>query len=162
MELDGAPISIEYELFTSADQLPQDEQELLSKAMEVADGAYAPYSGFLVGCALGLESGEILTANNQENIAYPSGLCAERTALFFAGAHGKGKDIRKIAVRGRSVSTEVNVPVTPCGACRQVMVEYEKLAGKPFTVIMQGEKGNILRIKGVSKSLVPFGFDIDF
>ena len=106
-----------------------------------------------------LDDGEIILGNNQENKAFPSGTCAERTALFFAGSLGK---IRKIAVSAKSLTKPVNVPVTPCGACRQVMLEYEQMAGIPFIVLMQGETGPVLRVEGVASSLLPFGFDVDF
>ena len=154
-------INIVYELL-AADELPQDEQDLLGAALQITDGAYAPYSRFKVGCALGMKAGETITANNQENVAFPSGLCAERVALFYAGAKGLQKGIRKIAVRGDSMDKLIEQPVTPCGACRQVMLEYERLAGIDFVVLMQGKTGKVLRVKGVAKSLIPFGFDIEF
>ena len=157
-----ASIKISYEVFDNAGELPADEANLLARAETAAEGAYAPFSEFNVGCAIELKEGEIMTGNNQENLAYPSGLCAERVTLFFANASGKGKDIRKIAVRAFSKNVDVNVPVTPCGACRQVMLEYERMAGRPFIVLMQGAKGKILRVSGVENSLLPFGFNIDF
>ena len=155
-------INIEYEIFDNAADLPADEVQLLAQAETAASGAYAPFSEFNVGCAIEMESGEVMSGNNQENLAYPSGLCAERVILFFANSQGKGKDIRKIAVRAFSKNVDVDVPVTPCGACRQVMLEYERMAGQPFIVLMQGAKGKILKVTGVENSLLPFGFNIDF
>ncbi|MEM7039035.1 MAG: cytidine deaminase, partial [Bacteroidota bacterium] len=95
--LDNA-LNIEYELL-DRDALPEDEQSLLKKAYEASQNAYAPYSRFLVGCALQMKDGSVLTGNNQENPAFPSSLCAERTALYYAGAQGLGDKIRKIAIR---------------------------------------------------------------
>ncbi|MEL6654078.1 MAG: cytidine deaminase, partial [Bacteroidota bacterium] len=108
-------ISIQYELFDSVTDLPEDEALLLESALRATDTAYAPFSNFLVGCALQLADGSIITGNNQENIAFPSGMCAERTALFYAGSLGKGADIRKLAVRARTEHKALNVPVMPCG-----------------------------------------------
>lgn len=155
-------VQISYTLHDSADDLDPAEQELLRTALAASRGAYAPHSEFHVGCAIRFADGEILTGNNQENLAYPSGLCAERIALFHAGSQGKAKDIRTIAIRATSNRRPVDRPVTPCGACRQVMLEYEHLAGQPFTVLMQGENGSILRLNGVADTLMPFHFDIDF
>ncbi len=155
-------IKIFFEEIQSINELPADEQMLLKQAKIATENAYAPFSHFYVGCALLLKNGEVILGNNQENIAFPSGICAERNALFAAGAAGKGNQILKIAITAKSNQKRVNQPVTPCGACRQVMVEYEKLSGEPFTILMQGQEGPILRTKGVSQSLLPFSFDIDF
>ncbi len=153
-------LSLKYEQFTDRSELPEDEKQLLEKAFEASRLAYAPYSEFFVGAAVQLENGEIILGNNQENGAYPSGLCAERTALFAVGAAGKAGGIRKIAIRAHSKVFRVNHPIGPCGACRQVMVEYEKLSGQEMVVIMQGEDGDILKLKGVAKHLLPFTFDL--
>lgn len=162
MDLNGSPLEIQYELIDSAEKLPENERNLLEKAYEAGKSAYAPFSGFHVGCALLLENGEIISGNNQENKAYPSSLCAERVALYHAGSQEKADQVRFIAIRASSESKPVLSPPTPCGACRQVMLEYENLAGKPFTVLMQGDEGKILKIKGISGGLLPFAFDIDF
>lgn len=138
------------------------EAGLLGAALKACDLAYAPYSHFQVGAALLIGAGEIITGNNQENQAYPSGLCAERTALFYAGSQGKGSELRAIAIRAKSVKVSVNRPGTPCGACRQVMLEYERLAGRDLVILMQGETGPVLRLEGVAKCLLPFAFDIEF
>ena len=155
-------LEISYQLFQSKDELPTDEAALLASAMEATEAAYAPFSEFRVGCAVLLDSGEIILGNNQENRAYPSGLCAERTALFFIGSQNKGKLIRKIAIRVRSDRKTIQTPAMPCGACRQVMVEYEQMADLPFVVLSQGAEGNIMRMEGVRNNLLPFSFDIDF
>lgn len=153
-------LHIPYEIVEVGD-LPQEEQQLLQAALDATEGAFAPYSGFHVGCSLLLEDGEIISGNNQENVAYPSGLCAERTALFYAGSIGKADQIRKMAIRATSVNFEVNEPPTSCGACRQVMVEYEKRTGHDFVVLMQGKSGKVLRLNGVKKCLLPFSFDLE-
>jgi len=153
-------IKLEYELHSSLTTLPEDEQNLLTVAMDATQHAYAPYSEFYVGAAVLLVTGEIILGSNQENGAYPSGLCAERTALFATGAAGKSGLIRKIAIRAHSKKFNVFHPVGPCGGCRQVMVEYEKLAGQDLIVIMQGEKGEIIRLSGVASQLMPFTFDL--
>ena len=135
---------------------------MLEQAAQATDHSYAPFSGFLVGCAVELADGEVVLGNNQENKAYPSGMCAERTALYYIGSMGKGDQIRKIAIRGFSQSRLVSQPVTPCGACRQALLEYEQLAGQPIVVIMQGQEGSILRVEGIDGGLLPFGFKIEF
>jgi cytidine deaminase len=153
---------ISYQLLESPLGLPEDEATLLETALQASGRAYAPYSHFHVGCAVELEGGEVYTGNNQENPAFPSSLCAERTVLYYVGSQGKGDKIRKIAIRAQSLSKPIDVPVTPCGACRQVMLEYERLAGVPIVVLMQGMEGKVLRLTGVAASLLPFGFDIEF
>ena len=118
-------LELQYRLYSSPDELPPEEADLLKKALEATDKAYAPYSEFRVGCAILLENGEIVLGNNQENRAYPSGLCAERTALYFVGSQDKGQLVRKIAIRVRSDRKTIDTPAMPCGGCRQAMVEYE-------------------------------------
>ena len=135
---------------------------LLEKAFEATAKAYAPHSQFHVGCALLMNDGSVILGNNQENIAYPSGLCAERVALFHAGALGKGDQIRKIAIRASSERKPINSPAMPCGGCRQVMVEYEQMNAEPFILLSQGESGEILRLVGVQQNLMPLHFDVDF
>lgn len=140
-------------------ELSPDEAQLLHAARQAASQAHAPYSHFRVGCSLLLSTGEVLTGNNQENVAFPSGLCAERVALFYAGAMGKVQQVRKIAVWAASeVAPDASIP-TSCGACRQVMVEYEKQGSEPWIILFQGASGHILRMEGVATSLVPFAFE---
>ena len=153
---------IAFEVLENASELPGREATLLETALKASQGAYAPFSHFFVGCAVELADGQVYTGNNQENPAFPSSLCAERTALYYLGSQGLGNAIRKIAIRATSSQKLIAAPVTPCGACRQVMLEYERLSGQPITVIMQGEEGKILRLNGVAAALLPFGFDIEF
>ena len=155
-------INIAFELLDDASSLPADEQSLLEAALEASKGAYVPYSHFQVGCAVALASGEVMTGNNQENPAFPSSLCAERTVLYYIGSQQKGDQLRKIAIRADSLDKPILSPVTPCGACRQVMLEYERQSGQPLVILMQGKAGQILKLKGVAASLLPFGFDIEF
>jgi cytidine deaminase len=152
---------IDYELIELY-ELSEEEQQLLSSAFDATQAAYAPYSHFQVGCAILLSNGEICIGNNQENRAYPSTICAERTALFHVGALGKAKDIRKMAIRARSEKYPTTQPITPCGACRQVMVEFEERCGEEIIVLMMGETGKVLKVKGVKKCLLPFSFEVKF
>lgn len=153
-------LHIPYEVLDAA-ELPADEQQLLDAALAATEGAYAPFSDFHVGCSLLLEGGEIISGNNQENVAFPSGLCAERTALFYAGSIGKADQMRKMAIRATSANFEVKEPPTSCGACRQVMVEYEKRTGHDVVVLMQGKSGKVLRLNGIKNCLLPFSFDLE-
>ncbi|MEL7534250.1 MAG: cytidine deaminase [Bacteroidota bacterium] len=155
-------IKIHYELFDQASLLAEDEAALLDAALKATENAYAPFSNFLVGCAIQLADGEIITGNNQENLAFPSGICAERTALFYAGSLGKGNQVIKLAVRARTEHKAIDVPVMPCGACRQVMVEYENLTAQPMIILSQGIEGQIMRLEGVKQTLLPLSFDIEF
>jgi cytidine deaminase len=138
-------------------ELWEADMKLLDSAHIAALSAYAPYSTFYVGAALLLENGEIITGNNQENAAYPSGLCAERVALFYAGAQFPGLSIEAIAITARSANQVVNNPVMSCGGCLQAMIEYENRQQKPIRVIMQGEVGDIYIAKNLSQ-LIPFSF----
>ena len=111
--------------FQSLKELPEEVQGLMQQAIEIRKNAYAPYSNFNVGAAILLEDGKIITGNNQENAAYPSGLCAERVAIFYASSQHPNKKIIAVAVSANSKGLKVNIPVPPCGACRQAMAEYE-------------------------------------
>lgn len=155
-------LEISYQYLAKSQELEADEQQLLIKAFEAAQLAHAPYSQFHVGCAVLLDSGEIVLGNNQENLAFPSGLCAERTALFHIGAQAKATQISKIAIRAYSTREDLAVdePVLPCGGCRQVMVEYEKQAARDIVLLSQGATGDILRLIGIRQTLMPFHFDL--
>ncbi|HLP11595.1 MAG TPA: cytidine deaminase [Flavobacteriales bacterium] len=148
---------LSYEEFAKADELNASEQALFAKAKAAAKNAYAPYSKFLVGCALELENGHIITGNNQENAAYPLGLCAERVAFFNAGANFKDIKIKTAAIYAESELFIVDRPVSPCGACRQAMSEYEQNQQLPIAVVMGGQAGPIARIKAIT-DLLPLLF----
>ena len=151
--------SIIYE-FDSIEELSEEDRALLEHAREAAVLAYAPYSNFYVGAALLLKNDKILRGNNQENVAYPSGLCAERVAIFAAGAQYPDVPIKTIAITAKSKFFEVNEPVSPCGACRQVMAEYENRYGSDIRLILQGETGKIHIAESV-KTLLPMMFNTE-
>ena len=145
--------------FISANLIDLDTQEkmLVASAQKAFTTAYAPYSGFLVGASVLLDNGEIINGSNQENVAFPSGLCAERVALFYAGAKFPDVKIKIIAVSVASKDFEVKGVVSPCGACRQVMAEYEKKQDEPIKVILHSPNDEIL-IANAVQDLLPFMF----
>jgi len=151
-------INIIYSEAESLSELEVGDMNLLTRAAEACDNAYAPYSSFQVGAALLLENGEIVCGSNQENAAYPSGLCAERVAMFAASAQYPGVAFKSIAITAKSKKFAVNYPVSPCGACRQVMAEYENLGKAPFKVLLKGEHGKIIIVRNIS-SLLPLAFN---
>ncbi|MCC7051425.1 MAG: cytidine deaminase [Bacteroidia bacterium] len=134
--------------------------ELIEQAQKTLKNAYAIYSNFYVGCSILLENGEVFTGNNQENLAFPSGMCAERTALFYASAQYPDSPVRTIAIAASSENINPLEIITPCGACRQVMVEYETKFNKPIEIILTSPKGKIWVI-GSAKSLIPFTFSTE-
>lgn len=150
--------SFSYKKFDQLTQLPPDLQQLMQKAIEARQKAYAPYSSFVVGAAILLDIGEIITGNNQENAAYPSGMCAERVAIFYAMAQFPKANILKIAITGTSILSQRLEPVTPCGSCRQAILEYEVTKNQPIELICMGATGEVLVIPSV-KNLLPFCFD---
>ena len=139
-------------------ELSTEERELLQKAREASDLAYSPYSNFNVGAALLLDNEIIVTGNNQENVAFPSGLCAERVAIFYAGANYPEAAIKTIAITCKSKEFSVNKPLSPCGACRQAMSEYEIRHKSIIRIILQGETGKIRIINSIA-DLLPFMFE---
>lgn len=151
-----------YTIIENWNELSTDEQNLILAARNACKNAYAPYSEFYVGAAILLKDGKtIITGNNQENAAYPSGLCAERVAYFQAGALGYAKEIAKIAVTAVTKRFEYFLPVSPCGACRQVMAEYEQLSGQPTVILLTGMKDvPIYRIEG-TEILLPLQFKLN-
>lgn len=151
-------INTSFDVYASAADLPQEEQELLAKAKKAVKTAYAPYSGFNVGAAILLDNGKIVTGNNQENAAYPSGLCAERVALFYAHAQYPNAVVKTIAVSVKSNTQVISEPVSPCGACRQVIAEYENLHGEPVRIIMSGETGKVYVSESID-NLLPLVFN---
>ena len=151
-------ITTEFEVYGSENDLTADEKSLLQKAQLSMKNAYAPYSNFLVGAAILLENSEIVVGNNQENAAYPSGLCAERVAIFHASANHPNVPIKTIAVCCKAPGSVLEIPVPPCGACRQAIAEYETKYDKPIRVIMQGEKGKVYAAVSI-ESLLPLMFN---
>ena len=129
-------INISYQEYNSIEELNPEDRELAYEAIKAMEGAYAPYSHFHVGAAVRMSNGQIVRGANQENAAFPSGLCAERTAMFAASARYPDKDMLSIALAGGVYGRLASEPATPCGACRQVMAQYQAKSGKPMSVIM--------------------------
>ena len=150
-------IKIAYCEYESIDQLDSKDKVLAETAIEAISGSYAPYSKFNVGAAVRFDDGEIIKGANQENAAYPSGTCAERTALFYAGASRPDQPIEAIAIAASQNGELLANPVTPCGACRQVMVQYQIKSGIAMKVILIGSK-KIMVFDKVN-DLLPFVFD---
>ncbi|MDZ4665213.1 MAG: cytidine deaminase [Bacteroidota bacterium] len=151
-------INISFEVYKAESDMDANDQLLLSKAKEIAKNAYAPYSNFKVGAALILDNGTIVTGSNQENAAYPSGTCAERTAVFYASAQHPHNKIKAIAVI--TDNTKQLNPVTPCGSCRQALAEYEIKFREPIRVIMGSASGKVFVAKNI-ESLLPLMFNHD-
>lgn len=153
MEQIDINISIEsYQL----DELSPQDQELVQAAIEATKNAYANYSRFYVGAALRLENGKIVIGANQENAAFPSGLCAERTAVFAAQANYPDSPIETLAIAGRNEKGVLPNPITPCGACRQVILEIEDRYKKPIKILLYGTQ-KIYCVRSV-KDLLPLSF----
>ena len=150
-------IKIAYLEFDSLDQLDPQDRKLADAAIAAIATSYAPYSNFNVGAAVLLEDGNVIQGSNQENAAYPSGICAERTALFYAGASRPDKAVVKIAIAAGQNGIICESPVTPCGACRQVMVQSQLKGGHPIEIILVGSK-KIWKFAKV-EDLLPFTFD---
>jgi cytidine deaminase len=151
-------IKIQYTSFESESDLNKNTFQLFEEAKKALYTAYSPYSNFQVGAALKLSNGEIIRGSNQENAAYPSGLCAERTAIFYAGSQFPDEIIEEIFVLARRTGDEKIVPACPCGACRQVLLEYETKQNKPIAIAFKMEKDGYIQLNSVS-DLLPFKFD---
>ena len=150
-------IKIAYTEYTSLDELEPKDKELAQAAIDATAQAYAPYSKFNVGAAVLFEDGVIVKGSNQENAAYPSGLCAERTALFYASASRPDKPMTARAIAASQNGELLETPVTPCGACRQVMAQYQLKSGLPMMVLLIGAH-SILKFERID-DLLPFIFD---
>lgn len=139
------------------DELPAEDRQLVDEARRATFNSYSPYSHFSVGAALRLQGGIVVCGSNQENAAYPSGLCAERTALFYANAHYPDLPVEVLAIAARNEQGEfVRQPVTPCGACRQVMLETETRFRHPLRILLAGTD-SIIELTDVGL-LLPFSF----
>lgn len=158
--MESQSIHLSY-LIKQEDELTQEETKLLDEARRATYRSYAPYSHFSVGAAVELEDGTIISGSNQENAAYPSGLCAERTAVFYANSRYPDLAIRRICIAARDTEgNNLQRPISPCGACRQVLLEAEQRAKHPIEVMLYGTKG-IFCIHSI-KDLLPFCFDESF
>ena len=148
---------IVFEEYNSSSELTNEDSYLLEQAIKSAENAYAPYSLYKVGAAVLLSNGKIITGNNQENVAYPSGLCAERVALFYASSNYPGVRVKAIAITAKARDFIIDTPVTPCGACRQVMAEIENRQQDNIRVIMGNGKGKVWISEGINQ-LLPLMF----
>lgn len=151
-------INTQITIFDSKEELSEKVLFLFNEAEKARENAYAPYSNFRVGAAVLLDNGNIITGNNQENAAYPSGLCAERVAVYFAGSQFPNTKILQIAVTARSEKQLLNKPIAPCGSCRQAIAEYEIKQNQPIEIYFMGETGQIFKTESI-KALLPLLFD---
>jgi len=147
----------QYQVLSNKNLLPPTYSALMDQAIEARGNAYAPYSNFQVGAAVLLENGVIVLGNNQENAAYPSGLCAERVAIFYAGANYPGVAIKAVAISANAALQPLEKPAAPCGNCRQSMAEYEQKQQSPMAVFFMGASGSVILCESVLH-LLPFAF----
>ncbi len=150
-------ISFDLSIYDSPQELPGEYEKLMSVAQKCRQQAYAPYSNFQVGAAVLMENGEIVIGNNQENASFPSGLCAERVAIFQAGARFPGVPVKAIAISAASGITKVSKPAAPCGNCRQAIAEYEQKQPEPIKIFMMGESGQVFAVSSLT-DLLPLAF----
>jgi len=149
--------SFEYEVYDSEMELQAPDRDLLRQAMQAVAGSYAPYSRYHVGAAVKLVNGRVITGSNQENMSFPAGLCAERVAVFAAVSAYPETPVEAIAITAVSDVFEVSEPVSPCGVCRQAIVEYEMKFGNKIRLILGGQTGRVFVFNGMS-SLLPLAF----
>ena len=154
-------INTSFSVYSSIAELPEEIQSLMRSAVETRKNAYAPYSKFRVGTALLLDNDNIVLGSNQENAAYPSGLCAERVAIFQSGAIYPEAKILRMAISAASDTNETKSPIPPCGACRQSISEYEFKQGIPIEIYFMGESGEVYKSDSI-KNLLPLSFDKNF
>ena len=154
-------INTTFSAFDTITELPADVQSLMNEAIAIRKKAYAPYSLFRVGAALLLDNGKIVLGSNQENAAYPSGLCAERVAIFHAGANYPETKIIKMAITAASDTQTTTGPIPPCGSCRQSIAEYELKQSQPIEIYFMGETGSVYKSDSL-KNLLPLMFDKNF
>lgn len=151
-------ITTTFKVFEDLTQLPDNIQSLMQQAIEIRKKAYAPYSHFRVGAAIALNNGKIVLGSNQENAAYPSGLCAERVAIYQAGAIYPDAKIVTIAISAASDSNPTLTPIPPCGSCRQSIAEYEFKQDAPIEIYFMGESGEVYRSNSIN-NLLPLSFN---
>ncbi|HQA74468.1 MAG: cytidine deaminase [Flavobacterium sp.] len=151
-------IKTTFEVFNTIDDLSSEVKALMQQAIEIRKSAYAPYSKFRVGAAILLDNGKIVLGSNQENAAYPSGLCAERVAIFQAGAIYPDAKIIKLAISAASDNNPTLSPIPPCGGCRQSIAEYEFKQNTPIEIFFMGESGEVYKSDSIN-NLLPLTFD---
>lgn len=159
--MEKVEIKTQITVFDSINELPADVKKLMDAAIDAKQNAYAPYSKFKVGAALLLEDGTVINGNNQENAAYPSGMCAERVAIWKASSDYPTKKILKLAISASSASQILNEPVAPCGGCRQTLSEYELKQKDKIEVYFMGEIGKVIMTDSLL-NLLPIAFDKSF
>ncbi len=148
----------QYTLYRDINSLNDDDKAILVSAMQALELSYAPYSGFQVGASLLMDNGYMVQGANQENASYPLCICAERVALYNASIHYPGGVIKDLAVIARKVNGKVEVPVPPCGACRQVIAEYELRQNSPIRILLKSDAPGILVFQGI-ENLLPLAFN---
>ncbi|WP_425077438.1 cytidine deaminase [Psychroserpens sp. S379A] len=148
-------------VYSDINELPNDVKGLMQEAIEARKNAYAPYSKFKVGAAILLDNGEVVIGNNQENAAYPSGMCAERVAIFYASAKYPKAKFLKMALTAGSIEHDTSSPIPPCGACRQVISEYEIKQDAPIEIYFMGKTGKVIKSNSLA-NLLPLGFDSSY
>ncbi len=150
-------IKIKITEFSGIQELPEEEQRLLQQAAKSASHSYAPYSEFHVGAAVLLDNGKVVCGSNQENAAYPAGLCAERVALFYANSEYPDAKVRALAISAHADHFLIDKPISPCGTCRQVIAETESRQKSKIKILMQGETGPVNMTEGIG-NLLPLTF----
>ena len=150
-------ITVRYQRYTNKKELAEADNELCDLATEALKTSHSPYSNFKVGTAIRLKTGEIVLGSNQENVAYPSGLCAERVALFGIGARADNPVIESMAITAQTENFTIEHPVTSCGACLQVMADFETRQKSPIEILFYCIGGEVIKVDGV-KQLMPLGF----
>lgn len=145
-------------VYDSLKELPKNIVDLMQSAIDARTRAYAPYSNFNVGAALLLDNDEIITGNNQENASYPSGLCAERTAIYYAGSQYPNAKVLKMAITAGAKDKDTSDPIPPCGACRQAIAEYEVKQDAPIEIYFMGKTGKVVMSNSLA-NLLPLIFD---
>lgn len=154
-------IATHIEVYDALEELPTEAKNLMHAAFEAKKTAYAPYSKFLVGAAILLENGVVVSGNNQENAAYPSGICAERVAVWKASSEYPNVKILSLAITASSSSQITKEPVAPCGGCRQTLLEYEQKQNSKVEVYFMGEVGKVIKTHSLV-DLLPMAFDKSF
>lgn len=154
-------VTFELRTFDGLEDLAHHDYQLMQHAVAARKNAYAPYSNFMVGAAVQLDNGEVVIGNNQENASYPSGLCAERVAVFQAGAKFPGVTIKAVAISATSQHFVVERPAAPCGNCRQAIFEYEAKQKSAIELLMMGERGTVLKCSSIA-DILPLAFDSSF
>ena len=145
------------EVYPSKEELPETIFSLMESAIEARESAYAPYSNFFVGAAILLDNGEVISGSNQENASYPSGLCAERTAIYYASAKYPKAQMEAMAITARARDKKTTTPIPPCGACRQAIAEYEIRQKAPISLYFMGESGEVMKSDSL-ENLLPLLF----